>query len=33
MVAFYNVFSFDATGKIDHKNQQGVSLSTKAIAL
>ena len=33
MVAFYNVFRFDATGKINHKNQQSVSILAKAIAL
>jgi hypothetical protein len=33
MVAFYNVFSFDATGNINHKNQHGVSIQSKTIAL
>jgi hypothetical protein len=33
MVAFYNVFHSDATGKINHKNQRGVLIHAKAIAL
>jgi len=33
MVAFYNVSRFDATAKINHKNQQVASILKKRIAL
>jgi len=33
MVAFYNVFSFDATDKINHKNQRLARVLKKGIAL
>jgi hypothetical protein len=33
MVAFYNVSRFDATAKINHKNQQVARIQQKSIAL